>query len=95
MNGKPATIKTNWKASPKLITSTEHSVKGYADDVTLISNDLATHVSVLQAVDQKASDLDLSFKPQKCVSYLFDGSKRVYLCQRALLDRLQREEQSF
>jgi len=24
-------------------------------------------------VDQKAGDLDLSFKPQMCVSYLFDG----------------------
>ena len=77
MNVKPATIKVNWKSSPKLITSTEHSVKGYADDVTLISNEFGTHVSVLQAVDQRAGDLDLSFKPQKCVSYMFDGSKHL------------------
>jgi len=26
-----------------------------------------------EQIDQKASDLDLSFKPSKCVSYLFDG----------------------
>ena len=25
-------------------------------------------------MDQKTTDLDLSFKPSKCVSYLFDGS---------------------
>ena len=30
---------------------------------------------VLQQMDQKATDLDLSFKPSKCVSYLFDGSQ--------------------
>jgi len=69
-NGKPVTIKANWKAFPKLITSAEHSVKGYTDDVALISNDFVIHVSVLKAVDQKAGDLDLS---QMCVSYLFDG----------------------
>ena len=43
--------------------------------MTLISNDLDTHASVLQMVDQRAGDLDLSFKPQKCVSYIFNGSK--------------------
>jgi len=32
------------------------------------------HTKVLQLVDQRATDLDLSFKPLKCVSYLFDGS---------------------
>ena len=29
---------------------------------------------MLQQVDQRAFDLDLSFKPSKCVSFLFDGS---------------------
>ena len=28
---------------------------------------------MLQQVDQKVADLDLSFKPSKCVSSLFDG----------------------
>ena len=31
---------------------------------------LKAHVSVLQQI---ATDLDLSFKPSKCISYLFDG----------------------
>jgi len=27
----------------------------------------------LQQIDKKSSNLDLSFKPAKCISYLFDG----------------------
>jgi len=34
----PVTMKTKWKPTLKFVDSTEHSVKGYADDVTLISN---------------------------------------------------------
>ena len=48
---------------------------GYADDVTLISDDIAVHTSVLQVIDKRAADLDLFFKPAECVSYLFDGLK--------------------
>ena len=32
---------------------------------------------MLQIIDEKAADLDLCFKPAKCVSYLFDGSKII------------------
>ena len=53
----------------------EHSLKGYADDVTLISDDFDTHKSVLQLLDLKATDLDLVFKPAKCISFLFNGAK--------------------
>ena len=53
----------------------EHSLKGYADDVTLISCDIDIHKSVLQMIDLKAADLDLTFKPSKYISFLFDGSK--------------------
>ena len=60
-----------------MVNSTKHSLKGYADDVTLISNDVDVHTSVLQTIDQKAADLDLFFKPVKCVSYLFNGSKII------------------
>ena len=35
------------------------------------------YVSVLQPVEQRAGDLDLSFKPAKCVSYLVDGLKHL------------------
>ena len=73
----PAVRKTNWKQSPKFAPLLEHSLKGYADDVTLISTDLTIHTSVLQSINKKAADLDLSFKPVKCVSYLFDGLKII------------------
>ena len=69
----PKSLKHKLKPSLKFYSSSEHCVKAYADDATLISDSLEAHVSVLQQVDQKAKDLDLSFKPAKCVSYLFDG----------------------
>jgi len=34
---------------------------------------------MLQPIDKKAADLYLSFKPVKCISYLFDGSKIILL----------------
>ena len=61
----------NLKPSAKYYLSSQHSVKGYADDAT--SNSLDAHISVLQQIDLKASNLDLFFKPSKCISYLFDG----------------------
>ena len=69
------TIKSKWKPSLKhcAYRSLEHSIKAYADDATLISDCLETHTRVLQTIDQRAKDLDLSFKPVKCVSHLFDG----------------------
>jgi len=57
----------------------------YAYDATLISDCLETHTKVLQLVDQQATDLDLSFKPSKCVSYLFDGTR--YLKKWLILPR--------
>ena len=75
LDGKPAFTKANWKPSVKFADSMEHSLKGYADDVTLISCDIDVHKSVLQTIDLKAADLDLTFKPSKCISFLFDGSK--------------------
>ena len=75
LDGKPAFTKVNWKPSLKFAESMEHSLKQYADDVALISCDIEVHKSVLQMIDQKASDLDLTFKPPKCASFLFDGSK--------------------
>ena len=61
------------KPSPKIYSSSEHSVKAYADDVTLISDSLKAHVSVWQQVDQRPTDFVLSFKPSKCIFYLFDS----------------------
>jgi len=77
LDGRPVFTKANWKPSVKHAESMDHSLKGYADDVTLISCDIDVHKSVLQTIDLKAADLDLSFKPLKCISFLFDGSKVI------------------
>jgi len=53
----------------------DNKIKSYADHVTLISCDFNVHKSVLHLIDLKATDLDLSFKPHKCISFLFDGAK--------------------
>jgi len=76
-NGKPAFTKVSWKPSLKFANLMEHSLNGYADDVALISCDFDVHKSVLQLIGLKAVDLDLSFKPAKCVSFLFDGAKVI------------------
>ena len=46
LHGNPATRKVNWKSSPKLVESTEHSVKGHENDITIPFNDIDTHSSV-------------------------------------------------
>ena len=33
----------------------------------------SAHSSALKIIDQKASSLDLNLKPEKCVSFLYDG----------------------
>ena len=71
----PVSTKSNRKPSLKFVNSMEHSLKGYADDVTLLSSDIDVHKSVLQSLEIRAADIDLCFKPSKCTSFLFDGSK--------------------
>jgi len=75
LNGNPSVSKTTWKHSTKFANSAEHSLKGYVDDVTLISNDITVHTSVWQVFDKKTADLYLFFKP---TSYLFDNSKIIH-----------------
>ena len=52
----------------KLCSSNPHSVKGYTDDISVISNSIPDHKLALSEIDQKSSDLDLSLRPDKCVS---------------------------
>ena len=70
LNCFPKSLKSKQKPSPKYYSSMERSVKAYADDVTLISDSLKVHASVLQQIDRKAADLYLSFKPSKCVLFV-------------------------
>ena len=57
----------------KTCLSVHHTVKGFADDMMVISPNISAHSSALKIIDQKASSLDLNLKPEKCVSFLYDG----------------------
>ena len=55
----------------------------------MLLNDIDTCMYVLQTVNHSAGDLELSFKPEKYMSYLFNGDKHLrkgILCERAPLD---------
>jgi len=57
----------------KICLSIHHTVKGFADDMMVISLNISAHSSAFKIIDQKASSLDLNLKPEKCVSFLYDG----------------------
>ena len=65
---------------PKQIKSSCHSVKGYADDLTVLSTSKEDHQSALMEIDFKCHDLGLQLKPEKICSHttfsLQDGSTR-------------------
>ena len=54
-----------------------HTVKAYADYITIISSSLDDHKSCLSEISSKAADLDFTLKPEKCSSILFDGKKLI------------------
>ena len=59
----------------KYFNSTQHSAKAFADDLSVFSSSIKDHHSLLLAIDDKCSDLDLTLKPEKCVSIVFNGVK--------------------
>jgi len=60
---------------PKFGKSSEHKVKGYADDLTIINIDQQSHRETLERVDGCCLDLDLQIRADKCVTLSFDGHK--------------------
>ena len=69
-------VKVREEASkPKLCLSSPHLVKGLADNLTVISSNIANNSAALLEIDKKATDLDLSLRPDKCVSVLNDGNR--------------------
>ena len=55
-------------SKPKFLHSSEHSAKAFADDLSVFSSSPEDHQSLLSTIDEKCSDLDLTFKPEKCIS---------------------------
>ena len=61
----------------KFFSTGFHRVKGYCDDLTLISSNQNEHKSTLKLIDLRCQGLDLHLKPAKCISLAFDGRKVV------------------
>ena len=57
--------------------SKPHKIKGFVDDITVISKSSKDHSEVLHKISSACSDLDLDFKPPKWVSMTYDGRKVV------------------
>ena len=49
--------------------SKTHKVKGFADDLSVFSSSMKDHETALQTIDKHCSDLDLTLKPSKCMSF--------------------------
>ena len=52
-----------------------HKVKRFVDDVTIISSTSEDHGKALQEMSNSCHDLDMTLKPTKCISFVFDGEK--------------------
>ena len=55
--------------------SNPYSVLGYCDNITMLSSSPDAHQAALSDVDRKCTDLGLQVRPDKCVSYIFDGKR--------------------
>jgi len=62
-------------SKPKFLHSSEHSAKAFADDLSVFSSSPEDHQSLLSTIDEKCSDLNLTLKPEKCISTVFNSSK--------------------
>ena len=58
----------------KYTSSAPHKIKAFADDLTLINSSPSVHQQELSIIDSHCMDLDLEIRPDKCVSFVFDGS---------------------
>ena len=68
-------------AEPKTCSSSLHKVKGFADDLTVISSNVDLHQVVLKSLVLKAGDICFEFQSVKCVSLHFNGRRVVSTTQ--------------
>ena len=59
----------------KYCLSSPHTVKGFADDLSVFSSKISDHQSLLTELSSYCQDLDLTLRPDKCISVIFDGKK--------------------
>ncbi len=76
----PTRGNTKWFLPPESLSALApngkpHKVKGFADDLTVFSKSTRDHQASLLNISSGCEDLDLTLKPSKCVSFVFDGKK--------------------
>ena len=57
-----------------------HKVKGYADDLSIISDSFDEHVKTVENIDQNLREIDLVIRPDKCATLQFIGKKVLDQC---------------
>ena len=50
-------------------------MKGFADDLSVFSSNISEHQSLLSDLSTYSQDLDLTLRPDKCISVIFNGNK--------------------
>ena len=60
-------------STPQPTFSSAHKVKGFADDLTVLSSSKGEHEDTLSDVNNKCKDIGLEIRADKCVSMVFDG----------------------
>ena len=71
---------------PKYVLSASHKAKAYADDLTILSTSKSDHQLTLSSINGSCQDLGLEIRPDKCVSYCFDGQKPLARLSFQLLE---------
>jgi len=64
-------------AKQKICSSSLHTVKGFADDLKVISSSVESHQVALNSLMLKVGDNCFEFQPAKCVSLHFNGCRVV------------------
>ena len=55
--------------------SSPHTVKRFANDLSVFSSNISDHQSLLSDLSIYSQNLDLTLRPDKCISVIFDGKK--------------------
>ena len=61
----------------KYCLSSPHTVKGFADDLSVFSSNISEHQSLLSDLSTYSQDLDLTLRLDTCISVIFTGNKTV------------------
>jgi len=73
-------------AEVKFCSTKVHKAKGFADDLTVISNRVDLHQQALTSLVLKAADICFEFQPPKCVSLHFNGHRVVPTTEFSMSD---------